>query len=71
MTNREWLGKMCLADMMKIIIQNSDVCVLHLFGYNAGATECGKLTALLGNENEIPLNDICYNCVCSWLNKKH
>lgn len=71
MTNRQWLGKMCLADMMKIIIQNSDVCVLHLFEYDTGTNKCGKLAALLGNKNEIPLNDICYNCVCSWLNKKH
>lgn len=71
MTNRQWLGKMCLADMLNIIIQHSDQCVLSLFGCDTSANECGKLTALLGSENEIPLNDICYNCVCSWLNKKH
>lgn len=70
MTNREWLGKMCLADMLNVIIQHSDQCVLSLFGKEVPANKCGRAKAVLTG-SEIPLNNICYNCACNWLNEKN
>lgn len=70
MTNREWLGKMCYADMMNIIIRNSEQCVLSMFGTNVSEDQCGKAQAIINN-SDVPLNEICYKCACFWLNKKN
>lgn len=58
MTNREWLNRMCLADILNTIICNNDICVLNLFDKDY---YCKKK----------PPKDRCYNCACNWLNKKH
>ena len=70
MTNREWLGKMCLADMMNVIIQHSDQCILSMFGANVGVDQCGKAKAIITG-SDLSLNDMCYKCACLWLNKKN
>lgn len=70
MTNREWLGKMCLADMFNVIIKNSDQCILSMFGTEMPADKCGKVNAIITSD-DIPVCQICYNCVCNWLNEKN
>lgn len=72
MTNREWLGKMCLADMLNIIIKNDGRCVLSMLGQDIDAVRCSRFIKVLKNRGE-PINakDVCYDCMRNWLNEKN
>lgn len=70
MNNRQWLGKMCLADMLNVIINHSDQCVLSMFGAEKPYDKCGKVEGVIQGNNT-PLCQICYNCACNWLNEKN
>ena len=65
MTNREWLQKMALIDLLDFFIQNSDQCVLCMLGYQAYTDRCDRVF-----EEDKGINENCYNCICSWLNEE-
>lgn len=71
MTNREWLGKMCLVDMLNII-KNDGRCVLSMLGQDIDAARCSRFIKVLKNHKE-PINakDVCYDCMCNQLNEKN
>lgn len=64
MTNREWINNMALIDFLSIINKNSVPCVLSLLG----VTDCDKRCTEF-NDEEKNIQDVCYNCVCKWLNE--
>lgn len=71
-TNRKWLGSMCLADMLNLLIQNNSKCVISMFGKRTEAGRCNWFMTELEDRGE-PLNmhKVCYNCACHWLNEKN
>lgn len=64
MTNREWLSKMSLIDMLTLF--NQDRCIFETLDCNNVADRCEKF-----NDEELPVETCCYNCLCSWLNEKN
>ena len=63
MTNREWLSKMSLIDMLTLF--NQDRCIFETLDCDNVADRCEKF-----NNEELPVETCCYNCLCSWLNEK-
>jgi hypothetical protein len=65
-TNRKWLQGMALSDMLNLIIQHSDQCVLSVLGCPEDSERCNRVW-----QEDKSINENCYNCVCSWLNEQH
>jgi prenyltransferase beta subunit len=62
MSNRDWLNKMALIDMLDMISKNLAGCLIyHMNGQNYDGA-CGRCSKYNGS---------CYSCIASWLNEEH
>ena len=66
MTNRKWISNMALIDFIKCIIQGSDQCFLSMLDAPVELSRCNKYY-----QEGKKLDDVCYDCVCNWLNEKY
>lgn len=59
-TNRDWLNKMALIDMLNIISQRFDGCFVYRIAEN-------NFDEINGRCNKY--NNNCYDCIAAWLNE--
>lgn len=65
MRNGEWLNRMAMSDLLKLLILNSNgQCVLQMLGKQPDC-RCEQFY-----KPEKNLDEMCFDCVCSWLNEK-
>lgn len=64
MTNREWLSKMSLVDMLSLLNKADMPCIFERLGDENVSDRCKKF-----NDENLPVETCCYNCLCAWLNE--